>query len=75
MRDSRSLPSKYFLNTQEVATLLGVNPATLKWWRVRAHRAGPDFIKMGNLVRYSLADLMGWIDSRKVRIYKETRGK
>lgn len=45
------------------AAYLGVKIETLRTWRKR--RCGPPWRKInGRLVRYSLADLMAWVDSQ-----------
>jgi Helix-turn-helix domain len=55
------------LTTEEAAKVLGLRPRTLRWWRTRNHRAGPDFIKIGDNrrrkghVRYSLEALQRYI--------------
>jgi predicted DNA-binding transcriptional regulator AlpA len=55
------------LNTRELGSFLGVKTATLKWWRVRAWRRGPRFIRVGGRVRYSLADVKAYLLCRTVR--------
>jgi hypothetical protein len=58
------------LTTRETARLLAISPNTLKYWRVRAHRAGPDFIRIERRVRYSLKHLRRYLGDRTVRIGK-----
>jgi len=45
------------------AAFLGLQPATLEIWRTR--REGPAFIKVGKVVRYSMADLREWMEARR----------
>ena len=45
------------------AAFLGLQPATLEIWRTR--REGPPFIKVGKVVRYSMADLRQWMEARR----------
>lgn len=45
------------------AAFLGLQPATLEIWRTR--REGPPFIKVGKVVRYSMADLREYLEARR----------
>lgn len=54
------------LNTKELAAYLGVVPSTIVQYR--ADGTGPDYIKIGQLVRYKIADVEKWIESKKGRI-------
>lgn len=54
------------LTTQEAAQLLAISPETLKWWRRRGQRTGPDFIRLGKRVRYSLQGLNSYLNRRTV---------
>jgi hypothetical protein len=56
------------LRTGAAAEFLAVSLGTLKFWRVRSHRAGPDFIRVGSGVRYSLAELRRYLKRRTVRV-------
>ncbi|MBA3936300.1 MAG: helix-turn-helix domain-containing protein [Planctomycetes bacterium] len=57
------LPS--LVNQTEAARILGMEtPRTLEAWRGR--REGPPYIKVGHLVRYSTADLAGWLAENRV---------
>jgi excisionase family DNA binding protein len=49
----------------EAAEFLNVKPQTLAVWRCNARYALP-FVRVGNLVRYRLADLEKWLESRTV---------
>jgi Helix-turn-helix domain len=62
----RQLDGDRLLTTSQAARMLGVSPATVKWWRTWAHR-GPDFVKLGpgkSAVRYSLKALRRFIAER-----------
>lgn len=61
------------LTTHEAAWFLRVSPATLKYWRVRGRRAGPNFIRLGGRVRYSLKHLRCYISERTVRVARRRR--
>lgn len=50
------------LNTDEVASILGVKRNTLEGWRVRG--TGPVFRKIGSLVRYAESDIEFWLVSQ-----------
>jgi len=54
------------LTTDEAAELLGVSAGTLAVWRCVSRYPLP-YIKIGHNVRYDEADLLAWVESRKVR--------
>lgn len=51
------------VGTTEAARLLGVQQKTLEGWR--RNGSGPPFRKFGAAVRYSLAELEAWAESRR----------
>lgn len=55
------------LNHHEAAALIGVTPATLRFWRCKGR--GPRFIKLGASKRagvvYDPADIEAWKEERK----------
>lgn len=55
------------LNNAQAASLLGIAPNTLKFWRHK--NRGPAFIKLGDSpqagVAYDEADVIAWRDARK----------
>lgn len=53
---------KPHLSTSEVAELLGLKPNTMEIWRCQGR--GPVFKKFGRAVRYSIDDLITWIDEQ-----------
>lgn len=54
------------LNNNEAAALIGVTPATLRFWRCKGR--GPRFVKLGDAkqagVAYVEADVLAWRDAR-----------
>jgi predicted DNA-binding transcriptional regulator AlpA len=73
LRRSRPLPEEApdentrYLNTRQLAALLGISHVTLEWWRRGAD--GPPFIKFtaGQRARvvYDRKDIERWLDARK----------
>ncbi len=55
--------SRHYMNTREVAALLGLSPRTLDRYRVSGD--GPAFHKFGNRVRYLRADVEAWASKRR----------
>ncbi|MBI4768148.1 MAG: helix-turn-helix domain-containing protein [Deltaproteobacteria bacterium] len=54
-----------YLNDVETAKIAGLSPQTLRNWRQLGR--GPNYIKLGRSVRYSLTDLISWLESHKIR--------
>jgi excisionase family DNA binding protein len=52
------------LNEIEAAKVLGCKVSTLQKWRLMDK--GPQYIKVGRLVRYSEEDLMAYLESNRV---------
>jgi predicted DNA-binding transcriptional regulator AlpA len=52
------------LNETECAQYLGKKPQTLRKWACRGY--GPPRIKVGQSVRYRLASVDAWMNSREV---------
>ena len=48
----------------ELARMIGKTERTLANWRCA--RIGPKFVKLGNSVRYPVAEVREWIKSRRV---------
>ena len=59
-------------DVNEAADILAASPITLNHWRCTGE--GPAFVKIGRLVRYDVADLAAWIQSRKVQSTSEQIG-
>ena len=51
-----------FLDSDQAADYLGLKRTTLEAWRCRG--GGPQFVKLGRLVKYRRADLDAFIESR-----------
>ena len=48
------------LTTEQVASMLGLQPNTLAQWRMTG--AGPRFLRLGRRVRYRPADIETWLE-------------
>ena len=57
-----SSPFHGLLNEYATAEFLGVSVRTLQAWRYRG--GGPDFMKLGNAVRYSPSAVEAWAGER-----------
>lgn len=53
------------LTAVEAAKVLGITPGTLANWR--AYGTGPKYVKVGGRVRYHVADVKAYLESRTVR--------
>ncbi len=51
-----------FLNQKQVADILGVSTKLME--RMRWRGGGPLYRKIGGNVRYELADVLAWVDSK-----------
>ena len=51
------------LAIKEVAELLGVPVATLRWWRHKG--VGPDSLKIGRMVKYRPIDVDRWVEAQR----------
>jgi excisionase family DNA binding protein len=56
------------LTPEEAEECLGISKATLANWR--SQRSGPKFVKVGRLVRYTVADLEEWVKGRTVATHE-----
>ena len=60
--DDRELLNGAWLRTEELASLLGVDPSTLRRWRTARPPQGPPFICLsGGVTRYSEHDVQRWL--------------
>jgi predicted DNA-binding transcriptional regulator AlpA len=55
---------KIMLSPVEVQNLYGIKVATLAAWRLNGH--GPDYFKLGNLVKYKKSELDAWVEDQRV---------
>jgi hypothetical protein len=60
------------ISQEQVAKMIGVKVSALQKWRVLGR--GPDFIKVGGLVRYEVDALKAWLKSR-TRSAQSSNGK
>jgi predicted DNA-binding transcriptional regulator AlpA len=51
------------LGNLDAADFLGVKPQTLDAWRLRG--CGPQFFKVGRLIKYRESDLLDWLETRR----------
>jgi len=49
----------HFLRKSQVSEMLQVSLACLRRWRLRGE--GPQYLKVGPLVRYRTEDIEGWV--------------
>ena len=54
---------RVFLNSQQLAELLGVPKSTIDFWR--ASGTGPTFSRLGKHVRYRESDVLAWADENR----------
>lgn len=53
------------LTTEEAANILKLKPRTLDKWR--AMQIGPEYIKIGETVRYDPKDIQQFVDTKRRR--------
>ena len=53
------------LRVEQVAVYLDISPKTLEKWRNQGR--GPDYVKIGSLVRYQQSAVERWIEAKTVR--------
>jgi excisionase family DNA binding protein len=51
------------LGIAEVAELLGVPTATVRWWLHNG--TGPDHFKVGRYVKFAESDVTSWLEARR----------
>jgi len=57
------------LNESAVAKQLGCQVKTLQAWRCRG--GGPEFVRVGRLIRYNPNSVVAWVESRTARSTSE----
>jgi hypothetical protein len=62
-KKSKTLQPVILLTPEETGELLGIRPGTLSIWRC-AKRYKLDYVKVGGKVRYRLADIERFVESR-----------
>jgi len=60
-----------YINTNDVATLLGVSVSTIK--RLRKTTSGPPWTRVGSQIRYHVHDVRDWAKANQNR-YKRDLG-
>lgn len=61
--------SKIVMNSDEAAKKLGLSNSTLA--KMRVYGRGPQYLKLGRRVVYSLADLEAWLNENRHRSTSE----
>ena len=57
------------IDTREAAARMGIQPATLHWWRWNGSPDQPPSVRVGKRgVRYRASDVAAWIASRKPQV-------
>lgn len=60
-------PRKAYLNTREVAEMMGISAGMVIAWRRKKSPEGPPFVKVGKLVLYPIAELEKHFGGKVVR--------
>ena len=58
------------LSDEQTAAVLGVAPKTLPAWR--HYGKGPDYLKVGKIVRYTPSKIRAWLDKQLVEPARKT---
>lgn len=69
--DAREMARERLLTTEQTADFLSIRAHTLIYWRCKTKADGPDFIKLGRLVRYRVADIVRFL--RRARVRRESQ--
>jgi len=51
---------------REAAERIGITSGTLYMWRSQHDTKGPDYYKVGGLIKYDPADIDAWLDTCRV---------
>lgn len=52
------------VDSKEAAAILGISPLSLNQWRHEGTHRDLQYVKVGRAVRYRVADIERWIESR-----------
>ena len=52
-------------DTENASLIINCKPSTLRKWRVTGE--GPDFFRVGKVVRYRRGDLRQWMETRRAK--------
>jgi hypothetical protein len=64
--EDRALLDCAWFSTEELASMLGVDPSTLRRWRTAHPPQGPPFVCLsGGVTRYSEHDVGRWLAARR----------
>jgi predicted DNA-binding transcriptional regulator AlpA len=63
------MPDESLVDTGEAARILGCTKAAVTLWR--RERRGPNYVRLGRLIRYRRSDLFTWIESRLIQQNEE----
>jgi helix-turn-helix protein len=56
-----------WLTTEELGTLLNVDPSTVRRWRTSQPPQGPPFVQLSDrVIVYSAPDVEAWLQSKRV---------
>jgi hypothetical protein len=58
-------PKTRYVNDVKAAEIADLSPQTLRNWRLQGR--GPAYVKLGRAVRYSLNDLIAWLEARRIK--------
>lgn len=55
------------LSTKELAEYLGISEWTIAHYRT--YGTGPEYLKLGNYVRYKVSDIEAWLEKKKRELF------
>lgn len=59
-------------DTEDAALIINCKPSTLRKWRVTGE--GPEFFRVGKVVRYRRGDLRQWMETRRAKSTSQKAG-
>ena len=60
------MEAQRWINEKEVANITGIAVQTLRNWRFQ--QTGPPYCKLGRMVRYSVDDLVRFMEEKKIDV-------